>query len=117
MKRVAYILFLSCLFGVTTATAQEMTREERIKALERLQAEDIEWEKNKLNFYPDPDRTIARPTARTMAHYVTVTGSDAEWLRISSWGNPYYIHKAEYCDYVDKYSSHILSNMLYIEEV
>lgn len=75
------------------------------------------WEKNKLNFYPDPDRTVARPTARTMAHYVTVTGSDAEWLRISSWGNPYYIHKAEYCDYVDKYSSHILSNMLYIEEV
>lgn len=49
MKRVAYILFLSCLFGVTTATAQEMTREERIKALERLQAEDIEWEKNTLN--------------------------------------------------------------------
>ena len=49
MKRVAYILFLSCLFGVTTVTAQEMTREERIKALERLQAEDIEWEKNTLN--------------------------------------------------------------------
>ena len=49
MKRVAYILFLSCLFGVTTATAQEMTREERIKALERLQAEDVEWEKNTLN--------------------------------------------------------------------
>lgn len=49
MKRVAYILFLSCLFGVTAATAQEMTREERIKALERLQAEDIEWEKNTLN--------------------------------------------------------------------
>lgn len=49
MKRVAYILFLSCLFGVTTATAQDMTREERIKALERLQAEDVEWEKNTLN--------------------------------------------------------------------
>ena len=49
MKRVAYILFLSCLFGVTAATAQEMTREERIKALERLQAEDVEWEKNTLN--------------------------------------------------------------------
>lgn len=49
MKRVAYILFFGCLFGVTTATAQEMTREERIKALERLQAEDIEWEKNSLN--------------------------------------------------------------------
>jgi len=43
MKRVAYILFLGCLFiGTTTATSQEMTREERIKALERLQAEDIE---------------------------------------------------------------------------
>lgn len=50
MKRVAYILFLGCLFiGTTTATSQEMTREERIKALERLQAEDIEWEKNTLN--------------------------------------------------------------------
>lgn len=50
MKRVAYILFLGCLFiGTTTATSQEMTREERIKALERLQTEDIEWEKNTLN--------------------------------------------------------------------
>lgn len=50
MKRVAYILLLGCLFiGTTTATSQEMTREERIKALERLQAEDIEWEKNTLN--------------------------------------------------------------------
>lgn len=49
MKRVAYILYFSCLIGVTTATAQDMTREERIKALERLQAEDVEWEKNTLN--------------------------------------------------------------------
>lgn len=50
MKRVTYILFLGCLFfGTTTATSQEMTREERIKALERLQTEDIEWEKNTLN--------------------------------------------------------------------
>ena len=65
MKRVAYILFLSCLFGVTTATAQEMTREERIKALERLQAEDIEWEKNTLNVMsqsvPEEIETMSLP--------------------------------------------------------
>ena len=65
MKRVAYILFLSCLIGVTTATAQEMTREERIKALERLQAEDIEWEKNTLNVMsqnlPEDIETMSLP--------------------------------------------------------
>ena len=65
MKRVAYILFLSCLFGVTTATAQEMTREERIKALERLQAEDVEWEKNTLNVMsqsvPEEIETLTLP--------------------------------------------------------
>lgn len=65
MKRVAYILFLSCLFGVTAATAQEMTREERIKALERLQAEDIEWEKNTLNVMsqnlPEDIETMSLP--------------------------------------------------------
>lgn len=75
------------------------------------------WAKNKLNFYPAPDRSAARPTARTMAHYVTVTGSDPEWLRISSWGKEYYINKAEYCAFVDQYSSNILSNMLYIREI
>ena len=66
MKRVAYILFLSCLFGVTTITAQEMTREERIKALERLQAEDIEWEKNTLNVMsqsvPEEIETMTLPS-------------------------------------------------------
>ena len=75
------------------------------------------WEKNKLNFYSDPDYTIGKPIARTMAHYVTVTGSDPEWLRISSWGKQYYINKAEYCAFIDQYSSHVLSNMLYIREV
>jgi len=75
------------------------------------------WQKNKLGFYAMPDRAAAQPTARTMAHYVTVTGSDPEWLRISSWGSQYYINKAEYCAYVDRYSSNILSNMLYIREI
>ena len=75
------------------------------------------WQKNKLGFYPAPEREGCKPAARTMAHYVTVTGSDAEWLRISSWGVEYYISKAEYCAYVDQYSSNILSNMLYIREI
>lgn len=70
MKRVAYILFLGCLFiGTTTATSQEMTREERIKALERLQAEDIEWEKNTLNVMsrnvPDNIEMMSLPSLST----------------------------------------------------
>ena len=108
MKRVAYILFLSCLFGVTTATAQEMTREERIKALERLQAEDIEWEKNTLNVMsqsvPEELETMTLPPLSVfldaVAENATVKRAQSEIdqaknelsLQKRDWWNLFHIH-------------------------
>lgn len=75
------------------------------------------WSKDKLGFYPAPDREHNQPAARTRAHYVTVTGADEQWLRISSWGKEYYINKTEFCDYVSQHSSTILSSILNLREV
>lgn len=52
----------------------------------------------------------------TKAHYVTVTGRIGTWLRISSWGKEYYIDLNEWKTYVRKYSSSLVSNIIYISE-
>lgn len=105
MKRVAYILFLSCLFGVTTATAQEMTREERIKALERLQAEDIEWEQNTLSTMsqnvPEEIETMNLPPLSVFLDAVvenaTVKRAQSE---IDEAKNELSLHKREWWDLI-----------------
>ena len=54
------------------------------------------------------------PTSRTRAHYVTVTGMDDSWLRVSSWGRELYIKREEYSGYVLEHSSPIVSNLVYL---
>ena len=49
------------------------------------------------------------------SHYVSVTGLDGEWARISSWGREYYINCREYDDFVLRHSSPLFSNILYIK--
>ena len=49
------------------------------------------------------------------AHYVTVTGSELNDLRISSWGREFYINKGEYFSYIKQHSNSIISNILMIE--
>lgn len=68
------------------------------------------WKKDRLNLYAAPQK--GAPAASARAHYVTVTGADENWLRISSWGRCYYIHKAEYCAYIDQSSAWLLCNIL-----
>lgn len=62
------ILYITSVIGLllgSTAIAQESTREERIKALERLKAEDSEWSKNSLstlsNSLPENISTLTLP--------------------------------------------------------
>ena len=43
---VCYAILLGLLIFPLSASAQEMTREERIKALEKLKMEDKLWEEN-----------------------------------------------------------------------
>lgn len=54
------------------------------------------------------------PASSAYAHYVTITGIDEQWLKVSSWGRCYYIKKAEYTDYCKKYSNFLFSNILVI---
>ena len=52
-------------------------------------------------------------------HYVTATGvmtteEGTTWIRISSWGDRYYIRLDEYLEHVKKYDNFLFSSLLYI---
>lgn len=73
------------------------------------------WGKERASFYV---RTPAgyRPSTGARAHYITVTGMDESWLRISSWGRLYYLNRLEFEQYVKRHSAGFVSNILYIEK-
>lgn len=72
------------------------------------------WRKEKLSFYKKTDDGRCIPSVKTCAHYVTVTGREGQWFQISSWGKEYYIDIREYQNYVKRYSSYLLSNIICI---
>ena len=74
------------------------------------------WRHEKLRFYVQRTDGAYVPGPQTHAHYVTITGMDEEWLRISSWGKKYYISRREYIEYVRKHSTRLVSNILYIRK-
>ena len=75
------------------------------------------WKKNRLRFYRRrPDGSYV-PVNSTRSHYVTATGMDEHWLRISSWGNEYYINRSEYDEYVKKHSASLVSNVLMLHRI
>lgn len=75
------------------------------------------WQKNKLNFYVlSPDGAM-RPSCSIKAHYVTVTGIDEKYLKISSWGREYYIDREEYLSYIRRHSGSIVSNIVKIRSI
>ena len=74
------------------------------------------WRKKKLVLYRPRKGGGMRPAARTKAHFVTVTAMDDEWLTVSSWGNEFFINRAEYEDYARKYSSPWFSNVLLLRK-
>lgn len=72
----------------------------------------LPWGKEQLPLYTrEKDGEYRRATA-THAHYVTVTGMDGEWLRVSSWGGEYHIRRAEYDRYRKEHSCGLYSNIL-----
>ncbi len=73
------------------------------------------WQKERLRFYIRRRDGSYIPATAAKSHYVTVTGMDTDWLRISSWGREYYIKRQEYEDYVKCHSSYLFSNLLYIK--
>jgi hypothetical protein len=74
------------------------------------------WGRHRLDFYrKSPDGAYIRANS-TRAHYVTATGMDEQWIRISSWGSEYYINRSEYREYIKKHSSNMVSNMLLLKK-
>lgn len=60
------------------------------------------------------DRMIQK--AKVNAHYVTVTGMEGEWLRVSSWGAEFYINIDEYERYARKHSLPLFTNVMLVRQ-
>lgn len=74
------------------------------------------WGKELVTFYRKKADGTYYPSAKTCAHFVTITGMDPEWLRISSWGREYYVNRKEYTDYADRHSSWMFCNVMQLTE-
>lgn len=72
--------------------------------------------KRKLMFYIKSAEGKYVPSIKTKAHFLTVTGRDGIYLEISSWGKQYYIDIREYREYVKRYSSPLVSNIICIRK-
>ena len=75
------------------------------------------WRKNRLPFYIRSADGSYRKAAATKGHFVTATGIDAAWVRISSWGREYYINRSEYEKYTKENSLYAFSNLLFLQKV
>lgn len=72
------------------------------------------WGKNRLRLFRRSGE-IFTPAASTKAHFVTVTGIDSDWCRISSWGRELYISIPEFKSYARQHSNSLLSNIIMLE--
>ena len=75
------------------------------------------WQKHRLPFYRKTAEGVYILSSSAKSHYITATGIDSEWLRISSWGTEYYINRKEYDEYIRKYSTAIVSNILMLRRI
>ena len=72
------------------------------------------WGKKRVKLYTKDANGFMKPSASTRAHFMTVTGLDEDFFRVSSWGVEYYISRSEYLGYTRLYGSPITSNIMYI---
>ncbi len=72
------------------------------------------WRNDRLPFYTRSAEGSFRRATATKGHYVTATGIDEQWIRISSWGREYYINREEYERYTKENSSYAFSNLIYL---
>ena len=75
------------------------------------------WGKQAVNLYKKNAQGNYVPVSKARAHYMIITGRDGNWLQISSWGKEYYLDFEEYLEYIRKYSSFIVSNIVCIKEL
>ncbi len=74
------------------------------------------WGKEYLGLYSRGSDGSPRLSARVKAHYMTLTGMDELWLRVSSWGREYYIRRSEYLSYSRLHSLSLTCNILLVEK-
>ncbi len=73
------------------------------------------WGKERLKLHVKTPDGALRPAGSVHAHFMTVTKTDDTHICVSSWGCKFYISKAEFEEYVRKYSGSVLCNMVYIK--
>ena len=73
------------------------------------------WQKHRLTFYRKTAEGLYIPASSAKSHYITATGIDQDWLRISSWGRRYYVNRKEFEHYARRKSIPLVGNILYIE--
>lgn len=73
------------------------------------------WAKDKLPFYTQLEEEYRR-SGGAKSHFVTITGMDEQYLRVSSWGREYYVLRRDLAEYITKQSNSFLSNILYIQK-
>lgn len=74
------------------------------------------WQKHRLNLYKKMTDGRYVAVSRVKAHYITATGLDENWVKISSWGKEYYIHREEYVQYGKNHSFALVNNLLWLKE-
>lgn len=75
------------------------------------------WTNHKVRLYVKLQEGIYQSSGAVKAHYVTITGIDPRWIRVSSWGKEYYINRKEFDGYVKKHSSYLISNIIILREL
>ena len=71
------------------------------------------WQQYRLNLYHRCGDTYLA-TSRVKGHFLTATGLDETWIKVSSWGKEFYIHRGEYAQYGQTHSLAMAHNLLWI---
>ena len=73
------------------------------------------WRKDGAAIYRQAGDT--QKAGQIHSHYVTVLAMDEQWLKISSWGNEYYLSKEEFLRYRTEESLKLLCNIVSIRRI
>ncbi len=74
------------------------------------------WQKNRLPFYRRRLDGNYAAASGAKAHFVAITGMEEDWLRISSWGEEYYVNYKECLRYVKNHSASLLCGLICCEK-
>ncbi len=75
------------------------------------------WGRERLPLYHRTEQGGYAAAEYARAHFLTATGLDGEWLRVSSWGRELYIARADYERYMRETSAPLLTNLLYLRRL